>query len=74
MHQRRIRFRNALIEVALEEAQPNGDVVWPSMMPEEAHVAPPHVLIVDDAFHTRELHRTLVVGACPTARVTTVTR
>ena len=74
MYQRCACFRNALIHVALEEMHPSADntpALLPSTLPGEPAFAPPRVLVVDDAFHARELHRTLVLTCCPSAKVTT---
>lgn len=71
MHERRRSFRNALIHVALEKPLPEGLAMQPSTMSSEPDVDPPHVLIVDDSHHARNLHRSFVLSCSPTARVRT---
>merc|ERR1712222_22614 len=73
MANRRRRFRNAVIEVALQDpgVATSGAAVPPSVMPNEPEVRPPTVLIVDDSHHARNLHRALILSCSPNADITT---
>lgn len=74
MSERWIKFRNALIHVAVEHPLPGPFVVEQAMLPNEDVEVPLHVMIVDDSPHVRELHRTLILNLQPEARIQTCGR
>jgi len=68
MELRQRTFRNALLSVVIEEPVPGAEIEEPATVPGES-IRPPNVLIVDDSGRARELHRALVLAACPGATV-----
>ena len=68
---RRLRFRNALMHVALEAPLSGATAAAPPRLPDEDAPRPPHVLIIDDSRHVRELHRALILACSPSATIKT---
>jgi len=68
---RRLRFRNALMHVALEVPLSGATAAAPLRLPDEDAPRPPHVLVIDDSRHARELHRALILACSPSATVKT---